>query len=177
MITIQNIRGLFLILLSVLAGFFIPSMSCQVQRILKSSYLVRYVVLFCLTYFTINFTSSQDEPPVEQLRDTIYLVLFFILFNRMDLNFTAIVFLGLTIILFIDNWIEYNTKQINENEEMSQIEQKEHKIKLEQLRKWKSGITYSIYALIIVGVTMYATRKASEKRDFSFMKFFLGKHC
>lgn len=166
MISVENIQGLFLLLLSVLAGFFIPTMSCQVQRRLKQSLWIRYIVLFCLAYFTVNFTGSIKQSPTTQLKNTAYLVVLFVLFNRMDFNFTALVFIAFTALMFMEHWIQYlkNTEN-TENADK----------KLDQVRRLQEGTCYAIYMLLIVGVTIYATQKYRAKRDFSWTTFFLGK--
>lgn len=166
MISVENTRGLFLLLLSILAGFFIPTMSCQVQRRLKQSIWIRYIVLFCLAYFTVNFTGSAKQSPASQLKNTAYMVALFVVFNRMDFNFTALVFIALTALLFMEHWIQYYSDENDRQRE------------LDNVRRLQEGTYYAIYMLLIVGVSMYATRKYRAKRDFSWTTFFLGKpHC
>jgi formate hydrogenlyase subunit 3/multisubunit Na+/H+ antiporter MnhD subunit len=163
MISIENTQGLFLLLISILAGYFIPTMSCQVQRRLKQSIWIRYIVLFCLAYFSINFTGSKNQSPESQLKSTAYLVALFIVFNRMDFNFTALVFIALTALLFMEHWIQYYSHKDYQQQE------------LDNVRRLQEGTYYAIYMLLIVGVSMYASRKYQAKRDFSWTTFFLGK--
>lgn len=172
MITIDNTRGLFLLLLSMLAGFLVPNLSCQVQRKLRSSMLTRYIVLFCLIYFMVDSTDVKRESPLSQLKETAFMITLFILFNRMDFEFTALVFFGLTALLFLDNWKKYRESQYSSKEESKVLVEKREMIY--QLERWKHWVRYGIFGILIIGVSKYATRKMQTKRDFSIITFIFG---
>lgn len=179
-IHISYIHGIFLILLSIVANFLAPTLSCRVQRVLTSSQWMKYIVVLCLIYFTVNFTNGDNnESPFIMLGQSFLILIAFILFNRMEFFAIVIVFLSLTLIMFVDNWISYKkdkTKKIEKkNINTLDIKQKHHNSYILLMENIKKILTIVIGIVMIIGVGTYLIRQRREhSKDFSYITFFLG---
>lgn len=150
------VQGLLLVLLSVFAGYF--QKDEITQKVLCSN--VKYVILFGLLYFTIN-VAQEKESPNEQLMETVYLFILFLLFEQLSATMMALVLLGFFLLLYIDNWITYY-QRIN-----TASTPKEHKVHEENISQWRTRkhyTTYGVLMLLMGGVVYpYLSRYLKKK--------------
>ena len=164
MFSIENIiKGVFLLLLAV-AGNFIPeTLGCKTQDLLNNSMFAKQLILVIILYFTINFQSSSDVNPGIVAIQALGIYILFILFTKMNLQFTLAVFSLLIITLFITNYISYYKKQDPENDIIN---------KLETMRNF---ISILMVCLILIGFILYFRKQRMDHIEkWSTTKFLFG---
>lgn len=175
---ISYIHGIFLILLSIVANFLAPTLSCKLQRVLTSSQWMKYITVLCLIYFTVNFTNGDNnESPFIMLGQSFLILIAFILFNRMEFFAIVIVFLSLTLIMFLDNWISYkkDKKDSNKEHHKRDINNYSDIQNISLVENIKKILTIVIGLVMIIGVGSYLIRQRREHyKNFSYITFFLG---
>lgn len=138
------VQGLVLVLLSVFAGYF--QKDAITEKVLNSH--IKYVILFGLLYFSVNF-SRGIESPNEQLIETVYLFVLFLMFEQLPPRVMGVVLIGFFVLLYIDNWIAYHTR-IN-----TASTPREHIVHEKTIQEWKTRkeyITYAVLAVLVMGV-------------------------
>ena len=153
--------GLLLLILSVAGNFIAETLGCETQRLLLRSMVAKQILILFLIYFTINFTASGNIHPMQQIQNSIYVWIFFIMFTKMNVYFTIIVFLMLAVLYGIGNFQSYYTlnKQLED---------------YDRLEKMSSKLELIMLATVAIGFTYYLVRQKQEHKNFSILKFLLG---
>jgi len=158
--------GLLLLSVSVMGNYVAQTLGCQTQRLLENNMFAKKFVLFMIIYFTLNITNNDNAHPLQQLSTSFLLWIFFIIFSKMNLTFTIVIFLLLSISYTIQNFKNYykDNDQFNKNKEI-----------IEKLEKYNKYLGASISLLTIIGFLFYFIKERKEKKNFSFYYFIFGK--
>ena len=159
----ELIKGIFLLIMAVSGNFAAETLGCKTQKLLSENMIAKHIVIILIVYFAIDFTSGESNTPSEVmiLSGTIYLL--FILFTKMDITFTIIVFSLLIITYVITNYINY----YKENNEMN--------IDIIRLEKIRNYLYAFIIILILIGFILYLIKQKREhSKDWSSLKFLFG---
>ena len=154
--------GLLLLILSVAGNFIAETLGCETQRLLTRSMMAKQVLILFLIYFTINFTTSDEVEPVQQIKNSLYVWVFFLMFTKMNVYFTIATFLLLSILYGIGNFQSYyrQNNQPDKDEEFEKISLLLEKIML---------------VTVFAGLLYYLIRQTREHKKFSILKFLLGR--
>ena len=159
----NTIRGLFLLILAVAGNFLSETLSCPTQKLLHTSVFGKHFVLVTILYFSIHFTKQADHiHPWRLLIMSMIIYVFFLLFSKMELYWTAIVFIILSILFILSTFIDYYNFK------------KRHKVvkALEMIQKILIGI---MFLSTLYGFATYFQRQYEEhSEDFSYVKFLFG---
>lgn len=165
----STIRGVFLLILAIMGNFTVETLGCRSRKLLTENMPVKHLVSIFILYFSIGIFSKKQVDPIETFKTTITIYVMFILFTRMNIKFTIIVFLLLAINYIIWNYIDYfKTK-----------EDDKYKSKIDNLVKFQNNIFYLILVLILIGFILYTREQYSfYKKEWSTVKFLFGtKGC
>jgi hypothetical protein len=158
----MSIKGIFLLILTVASNFNAETLGCRMQKILTENMFVKHLLNLILVYFAINLTSQSDVNPNIVLYRSIYVWIGFLLFIRLPVYLTTVIFILLIISYALCNYIDYYKKR---NEETSK--------KLIDIR---TKIFNIIPVIIIVGIIYYCYEKYQEYGDeFDTLTFIFGK--
>lgn len=157
------IKGLFLLILTVMGNFLGETMGCQIQRMLSRNMVVKQFVLLCLIYFTISFTGSFGENPYEVLQKSFFLWIFFVMFTRTNIWFASITFILLAVLYVLETFITYHTKE------------KDGKERVVMLETYKARLMYVTIGITILGFLLYLYKQYNEHRNFNILTFVFGK--
>jgi len=106
----DKISGIFLLFSLVLSNYIDSTLGKRVNKIIQNNYAVKLAILYILIYFTINFTSSDNNHIIEHFKNTTLIFILYILFTKINLYISLFLF-GLFILNFIINkHIEYLEK-------------------------------------------------------------------
>ena len=160
------INGIFLIIIAVLGNFVAETLSCPMQKVITNNMYVKNIVIILIIYFSIGFTSSEENiSPIELLKYAIAIWVFFIMFNKMNIYFSGIVFSMIVILLICNNYISYYEKDDIEK----------HKDKIENLDKAVKYLFNTIIVFTILGFALYFKKQRKDySKSFSYSKFILG---
>tara|TARA_Y100000389_G_scaffold204972_1_gene261455 strand:- start:13833 stop:14393 length:561 start_codon:yes stop_codon:yes gene_type:complete len=165
---LNTVIGVFLLIVAVAGNFIAETLSCQSRKLLTENMFVKNIVIFMVIYFALDFTSDLNEHihPKDLAIKSLIVWAFFLIFNKMDLKYTGLVFAGLFYILIVKNLIDYYTATDEEG----------NKEYIEKLNKSAKLTLIILSVLLIVGFSSYSIRQYNDhKKDFDIIKFILGK--
>jgi len=156
------IKGIFLLVLAVCGNFVAETLGCKTQKLLTENMWAKQVVILMIIYFSINLTGDGETNPSINLAKALLVWTAFLIFNKMSLPFTVIVFLLLMVVYVMDTYIEYYKKQEEDTE---------------KLENAQTFTYYLIIGLTILGFIMYFTKQYADYggKDWSTATFLFGK--
>jgi magnesium-transporting ATPase (P-type) len=160
------IQGIFLLILAVSGNFVAETMSCQAQKILSENMYVKHGIIVLITYFSLGFASGETNiSPMELFKQAVSIWAFFLMFNKMEMFFTAIVVAMLATLLICKNYITYYQKQDAEkNKEI-----------INTLTLTMDYLFSAITLTTIVGFGLYFKKQHTDYfSTFSYSKFLFG---
>ena len=167
------INSIFLIFLSLIGGVGFKLLGCPLQDLLQNNIWARQLSYFIVILFTTSFIGDDDHPPLIHLRNAFLVYVFLIVFTKMSVRFTVIVFFLILIIYVLHIYINYfKTKSNNNN---NKDENQYYKNLINQL----NSITMTLGVVIIIFVTIGFSsfviyKKKQYGKKFNIIKFIFG---
>lgn len=160
------IQGIFLLILAVSGNFVAETMSCQMQKILSENMYVKNAVIVLIIYFSLGFASNENMiSPIELFKQALSIWAFFLMFNKMEIFFSAMVIVMLTLLLICKNYITYYEKN----------DKDKHMKMINTLSQTMDYLFYGSVLTTIVGFGMYFKKQRSDYfSTFSYSKFLFG---
>jgi len=156
------IKGIFLIILAEYGSFVAETVGCKTQKFIGENVLVKQFIILMIIYFSINFTSDNDVEPTINIIKAVLVWLGFVMFNKMNLEFTVVVFLLLIAVYIMDNYNQYY---------------KTRKRNTDNLDKIQKNMYYLIIVLTIIGFLFYFSKQYRDYKDvWSSIDFIFGKN-
>ena len=145
---IENyIKSILLVVLSLSGNYFAEILGCNTQKLLGNNMAVKHILQIISIYITMNLYSSNKIHPITKLKNTLFFYVLFIMFTKMNLFFTGLVFCMILSMFIINNYIDYY---------------KEHKKEYTHLIKINELITRVVLATLCLGVLIYFLDKKKE---------------
>ena len=164
---LERIKGLFLLILAVSANFVGNLLGCKTQKLLTENMFAKHIVLILLIYFTVDLTSETVSHPMDTLKSTFELWVFYLLFTKLDMTFTMVVFLLLCGLYVSSNYLNYLSKKVKKTDQ--EIQQ------LKILKILLPIVSKLIIIVLVIGVVKYYLKqKKAYKKKFKHSKFFFG---
>ena len=165
---LNNIVGIFLLILAVCGNFVAETLSCQFQKLLSTNMMAKNLVIIMIIYFAIGFTNSDNNlNPLAVMARSLMIWGFFVIFNKMTLGFTLLAFAGLFAILICKNFADYYYKQDKEK----------NKDLVESLIKISESLFVIVSLVILIGFIFYFSKQYHDySKDFSYTTFLFGKN-
>jgi hypothetical protein len=157
------IKSVFLLILAIAGNFLAPTLNCKTQLYCNQYMPIKHLILICIIYFTLNFTSEAIINPFDNIKNTLYVYVAFILFTRQDIYFTIVSILLLLSVHVMDNYIRYY-EEIHEDE-----------VKIKKVHQYREN-TFSILVIVIIaGFLKYLlTQYRDHNANFSLLKILFG---
>ena len=165
---LNNIVGIFLLILAVCGNFVAETLSCQLQKLLSTNMFAKNAVILMVIYFALGFTSdSAVISPVITMFRSFMIWVFFIIFNKMSLMFTMAAFAGLFGILICKNFADY----------YHELDAKKNKELIELLVNFSSNLFKAVCLTILAGFILYFSKQYRDhSKNFSYTIFLFGKN-
>tara|TARA_Y100000748_G_C15324430_1_gene421415 strand:- start:19 stop:531 length:513 start_codon:yes stop_codon:yes gene_type:complete len=162
----DEIKGLFLLVLAITGNFIGETLGCKTQKLLTNNMILKQVFIVFMIFFALSFTSSDTVKPTIHIKKAIIVWTFYILFTKMNLNFTILAFLLLLAIYILGEYKTYY-KSTNNKEMMNKMEH------------YKQLLTKGVIILVVLGFVLYFMKQYQDhKKDFSMLKYLFGvKNC
>ena len=153
------IKGLFLLILAISGNFIAETLGCKTQYLLTNNMYAKHLISLFILFFSISIFDTSYGPPHILLKKTFMIYIIFIMYTKMDITFTIIVFSLLSLVYIITIYEEYYEK--------NDIEQ-DKKLLFEKYRT-------NLYYLIIFGFLLYFRRQYEDhSKNWSTSKFIFG---
>jgi hypothetical protein len=161
----NEIKGLFLLILAIGGGYTAETLGCKTQKLLSNNMYVKHMISLFILFFSISiFDTGEVKHPFDIFKSALGIYLLFICFTKMDIRFTAIVFLLMAGNYVLNLYINYLRE--NQPEEIPQ------QVLLEKI---KVNIYKLIILLIVIGFVMYFKKQYTEhSKNWSTKKFLFG---
>ena len=171
---LNQIDSIFLIFLTVLGANSFKLLGCQTQKLFKNNRIIHHFAFFCLVIFTTSFLDNINITPHLSIFKASLVYIFLIIFSKMDLLYTNIVFFLLFIVYLIHKYILYY------NHKVYRIENDEEKlwyINTVNLLEKSTKLFFIIIPFIMTfGYIKYNIRQRNEYgKSFSSFKFLVGE--
>ena len=156
------IKGALLVFLAMSGNFLAELLGCKTQKLLAENMWAKHIILIFSIYFAVGFTTNLN--PVTNMRDTLVIWLIFLLFTKLSLAFTGIIFICLAGLYITQNFLDYYKVQ-------SSLSKKT----LDLIVKVKNMFTIGLIIILIIGFTLYSRQQFLDHRDdFSAIKLLFG---
>ena len=164
-LTIENIKSLFIIFLIVSGNYLGDLIGCKMKYLLTENIYVKHLLLFLLIFITIGLVNEEkDRHPMDIMKDMIFLYILYIIVTRTNIYFTIILLVSIFILYIIDEIEKYEIKKSDTEDNK------------EKFIKMKDYVTKIIIFIIIFGFIYYLYDKRKEyKKNFNLFTFLLGK--
>ena len=161
----EAVQGVFLLILAVAGNFVAETLGCKTQKLLSENMFAKHFVIISILYFAIDFSSGSNNPrpPWDTLKLTLVIYILFILFTKMSLPFSVIVFGMFITGYFINTYIEYYRKTDPKNPI------------IKKFQRAKQILYIIMIGLIILGFGLYfAQQWKDHSKHWSTTKFIFG---
>ena len=159
-----SIKGIFLLILAISGNFLAETFSCKTQRLLTNNMLAKHLFGIIILFFTIDFTtSSTPQTPASNFKQAIMIYFIFLLFTKMNLMFTVLVFVLLTAVYVINSYITYYQKTNPKSD------------KIQEFTRLRKLLTVTLLGLILLGFIVYYRKQSRDHgKKWSLQKFIFG---
>jgi hypothetical protein len=169
------IDGLFLLFLAITGNFIAETLGCQTQKLLTNSTMAKQMMTFFIIFFTIDYSDKNMEKPSSKLIKASLVYLFFLLFSKMDLKPTIIVFILLISIYIANSYKKYYTSIFQQNKKPKKHEIAAHNEQIDNIVKIQKSLMLCVVVIILGGFSLYYKEKRTEYNDsFDLTKFIFG---
>lgn len=164
-----TIASLFIVFFSISDNYVGEVIGCKTRKLFMKSMLFKHISLLFFIYFAVNLTNNKHEHPLNVLKKTILLWLFYLVFIRMDTFYLGIC-ISLLVIYFITGQYKLYLQDNDKNKYDSEIA---------NLNKATDTIEMIILIPMLIGfVKYYKDERKTYGKAFSFYQFVLGhKKC
>lgn len=107
----ENIAlSLALLISTITVGATLDTMQCDWIKFIKSNILAKFGLIFLTIYFSISFskTSKNNVEPIYMIKTSFIVLLFYILFSRMNITFSNIVVTSFFFLLIYRDSVKYS---------------------------------------------------------------------
>tara|TARA_B100000902_G_scaffold385930_1_gene427910 strand:+ start:1121 stop:1639 length:519 start_codon:yes stop_codon:yes gene_type:complete len=159
----NTIKGLFLLILAVAGNFVGETLGCKTQKLLSENMLAKHFVIILILYFAIDFTSEKLNTPFDTFKLALIIYIFFILFTKINSQFTLLILILLAFIYVINGYINYYKK----NDKKNPI--------IKKLEDIKNLLYISTMGFILLGFGLYFIKQRRDySKNWSTTKFLFG---
>lgn len=161
------IKGIYLLVLAISGNFIAETLGCKTQKLLTENMYAKHIIIILILYFSIGFTTSDNDNPIHPMtifKMTIIIYILFLFFIKLNLYFTIIVFTLLTLCYINLTFIDYYKKTDSDNKNLILYHEKIQKI-----------LYILIPIFIFIGFTLYFKKQYNDHYDnWSILLFFFG---
>jgi hypothetical protein len=157
------IKSIFLLILAINGNYVAETLNCSLQKYLTDNMYAKHFVNLLIIYFTLGFVGNDKINPTHNFMFTLGIYIVFLLFTKMDLNFSILAFIVLAVIYTLNNYLKYYEDQKDPDEKLNN-----------KIRKAIYNLCIGLIILILIGSIIYTRRQLKEHKDWSTMKFIFG---
>lgn len=169
------LKSILLLVLAVSGNFVGNTLGCKTQFHMTNNMYIKHMLLIFITFFTLNYTASENENPVKQIFRALMIWGCFLLFTKQNITFTAISASIIIATYVLDTFSNYHDKQ-SQNQDLDDKDKAKHKETSELLIKIKDYSFKASILMIIIGFSLYSVEKYKEYgKQFNALTFIFGK--
>ncbi len=156
------LKSVLLLVLAVSGNFVGNTLGCKTQYHMTNNMYVKHLLLIFIIFFTLNYTSTDNEFPLNQIIRSLTIWTVYLLFTKQNITFTVLSASFFILTYIIDTFTIYYEKNKN----------KKYKL----LNKIRNYLFITGIFTIILGFSLYFREKYNEYGDsFNSLTFIFGK--
>ena len=159
-------RGGLLLILAVVGNYSGELLSCQFRKLLTENIFIKHFATFFILYFAVDFTMDKPQHPLTILHYSLIIYIAFLLFNKLDIIFTIVVFILWSLIYFLltyKTYLNYGNKNGKNNENINIVNNVSNILKI------------TTVLLLLIGFVIYFNKQYKDHRkNWSSIKFMFG---
>ncbi len=165
--------SIFLVFLALMGSVGFKLLGCPLQNLLHNNIWARQITYFIVILFTSSFLDNQGKtPPIIHLKNAFLIYLFLVIYTKMDVKFTVIVFFMILSVYIGHIYIRYYNNKISDK---FTGDDKYYKSLILKINNANSIIAYSALVIVIFGfISFYINKKKQYGKKFNFIKFIFG---
>ena len=164
------IKGLLFLILAICGNYIAETLSCPIQKLLTENVFVKHIVTLLILYFTTGIIQDSHSPihPYDTLKLCLTAYIIFLFFTKMDIYFTCISFIIITVIYINFRILGYYLK-LKPNDIKS----------IDFHKKLNAHLFTLLYIVLIIGFLKYYLYNNKKNRNLiSLVKFLFDlKKC
>jgi len=169
------LKSVLLLVLAVSGNFVGNTLGCKTQYHMTNNMYIKHALLIFITFFTLNYTASENENPTRHIVRAFAIWACYLLFTKQNITFTGISAGILVLTYIIDTFSSYYEKKL-ETKDLNENYVKDNKQKVELLNTIKSYSFKAGIITILIGFGLYLREKYVEYgNSFDILKFIFGK--
>jgi len=143
------------------SGYLDEMVGCSSIKILTKNMYVKHILLLAVIYVSVDVNKDDRTSPLENLKDTLMLYVYYLILTKLDKKFTIGIFILLGILYGLNRFdIYYQLHNMNDKELKTRYI-------LRILEK-------SIIFITLIGFVMYLIKQFNEQKNFNPSKFIFG---
>ena len=169
---INIIDGLFFVFLAILSSFTFKILGCPLQKLLANNLWARHLTYIAVVIFTTTFMSDGHINPLYHFIYAFCIYLFIIVFTKMTVAFTVLVFALLIILYIVHMYIKYFTYM---SKHATKQDQNVYASYLARLEPATNILLILIICITLLGALKFGIHKHSQYgKKFSIIKYLFG---
>jgi len=114
----NKITGSFILLALFMADGINDTLSSEVRKIISKNYIVKLLIVYMLTFFTINFTASKSDILIDHLIDSSIIFVIFVL----SIKSHTYIFVVVCSLIIINHIVNTHVKYLDDLNEKNENE-------------------------------------------------------
>lgn len=156
------IKGIFLLVLTILATTIENTFSCQTLQFIYKNVYARQFLLFSVIYFIIDFSTEKSLNPFYNLKYSLILYILYTIISKQNIFFSSIIFILLCTMYILNDLIDYYDSLDDEKD-------------IEYLYTAINYLYYITISITVIGFIIYFRKEYKEhKKTFKVLKFLFG---
>jgi len=169
------LKSILLLVLAVSGNFVGNTLSCKTQYHMTNNMYLKHILLIFITFFTLNYTTTENENPINQIRRAFMIWICYLLFSKQNVTFTGLS-VGILFLTYMMDTLSVYYQKNSEDTKLEETYKKESKDKADLLNKYKNYSFIIGILTIIIGFFIYMQAKYKEYgNDFDIITFIFGK--
>ena len=157
------VKAVFFLILAIIGGWVGELIGCKTQKLMINSMLAKHIVLFMIIYFAMDISNEDKKSPLMILKSSLSIYILFLLFTKMNIYSTVVVFALLAVIYIINTQISYLEKNNGSEQDIQKYTD-------------MNAMLYKVVPLIIIVSfgAYFMKQREDYKKDWDTMKFIFG---
>ena len=169
------LKSVLLLALAVSGNFVGNTLGCSTQFHMTNNMYVKHMLLIFMVFFTLNYSTTENENPVYQIFRAIMIWVCYVLFTKQNITFTMLS-AGILLLTYVVDTFSIHYEKKSEDKNLGEKDKNENKEISELLKGFRSYSFIAGILTIIMGFFIYFGEKNTEYgKDFNALAFIFCK--
>jgi hypothetical protein len=169
------LKSVLLLALAVSGNFVGNTLGCSTQFHMTNNMYVKHMLLIFMVFFTLNYSTTENENPSYQIFRAIMIWVCYLLFTKQNITFT-ILSAGILLLTYIVDTFSIYYEKKSEDKNLGEKDKNDNKEISELLKTFRTFSFLSGILAIIIGFFIYYGEKNTEYgNEFNPLTFIFGK--